>query len=118
MEALVGFLNLEDPSSKLGGGMRGGSLQGGGAKGGKSALSESGVGVRRGRLTGNTSSWQSGDSATVGESGGLSSSLTSTLKSAGKLSKLLVRSAVPYQLLSQSQAHLFSPCPKRKRLIL
>mmetsp|Transcript_56541 Transcript_56541/g.120084 ORF Transcript_56541/g.120084 Transcript_56541/m.120084 type:complete len:732 (+) Transcript_56541:26-2221(+) len=85
MESLVGFLKLEDPSSKIGGGMRGGSLRASGKKGRKSALSESGV--RRGR-SGTSSSWQSGESNAT-DDGGLSSSFSSTFKSAGKLSKLL-----------------------------
>mmetsp|Transcript_37338 Transcript_37338/g.78759 ORF Transcript_37338/g.78759 Transcript_37338/m.78759 type:complete len:757 (-) Transcript_37338:187-2457(-) len=89
MEALVGFLKLEDPASKVGGGgMRGGSLRGSGKKGQKgSALSESSV-RRRNRAA--SGSWQSGDSGP-----GLSSSLTSSLtNSAGKLSKLLLNDPV------------------------
>jgi len=91
MEALVGFLKLEDPSSKVGGGMRGGSRRRSGNKKGKrSTLGDSSV-LRGGRKAGNMScSWQSGDPNASFDGGGLSSSLTLTLKSAGKLSKLLV----------------------------
>ena len=91
MEALIGFLKLEDPSSKMGGGIRGGSLRGSGKKGRIASISE--TGVRRNRKIGSrekTASWQSGDTNADGD-GGLSSSFTSFKDSAGMLSKLLVR---------------------------
>eukprot|EP00571_Detonula_confervacea_P009854 CAMPEP_0172301438 /NCGR_PEP_ID=MMETSP1058-20130122/3326_1 /TAXON_ID=83371 /ORGANISM="Detonula confervacea, Strain CCMP 353" /LENGTH=716 /DNA_ID=CAMNT_0013011551 /DNA_START=78 /DNA_END=2228 /DNA_ORIENTATION=+ len=76
MEALIGFLKLEDPSLKTGGSIRGGSLRGSGKK--RQSPNESGL--RRSRQ----------NRASNASSGGLSSSFTLSLKdSAGKLSKLL-----------------------------
>lgn len=121
MEALVGFLGLEDPSlssTKLGG-IRGGSLRGssGGKKGGSGNGSGSGSGNagggrrgagenggrrRGGRLTASWNSLQGSPSsgeggaapAVSGAVGGLSSSFTSLFKdSAGKLTKPLVSCA-------------------------
>ena len=81
MEALARFLKLEDPTAKMGGGLRGGSLRGSGKK-----PSTNENGNRKARQT--SMSWQSGERG----DGGLSSSITSSFKdSAEKLSKLLVR---------------------------
>lgn len=91
MEALIGFLKLEDPTSKLGGGLRGGSLRGSGNKSkNKNPLSDSGSRRKKSeRSRQASSSWHSGGSDA---SAGLSNSFTSLKDSAGKLSKLLVSS--------------------------
>ncbi|KAL7536227.1 hypothetical protein ACHAXR_007003 [Thalassiosira sp. AJA248-18] len=86
MEALVGFLKLEDPSMKIGVGIRGGSMRGSGK------AKENGTGRRVGSRQSRqmSGSWQGPDTASPSTNGGLSSSFTSLKDSAGKLSKLLV----------------------------
>ncbi len=96
MEALIGFLKLQDPASKSGGGMRGGSLRGSGnsekSKFGGSGRGGGKLGGRGRRRSTTASSWQAGEAALSGSGTSLSSSITSSFKdSAGKLSKLLVR---------------------------
>mmetsp|Transcript_5429 Transcript_5429/g.13589 ORF Transcript_5429/g.13589 Transcript_5429/m.13589 type:complete len:737 (-) Transcript_5429:63-2273(-) len=103
MEALARFLKLEDPTAKMGVGLRGGSLRGSGKK-----PSTNENGNRKARQT--SMSWQSGERG----DGGLSSSITSSFKdSAEKLSKLLVdpkqNSADPAKVTKLALEFIFFP---------
>lgn len=96
MNALVRFLNLEDPSTKLVVGLRGGSLRGSGSKGN---LRQS---MNGSSLSSSTGGRRQRKNSPTARDGGLSSSFTAMLNGAGIANLLVSGSPIGHIIVASS----------------